>query len=88
MTTHSNKPMKPGHINAVLDVSSSAMKIWIYPTLPSRKLIILFLDALLINVSAMGMGYSSLGVALFKLRKSMLLGTVIRGTPNTPKHGW
>jgi hypothetical protein len=31
----------------------------------------MFPDALLINVSAMGMGYSSLGVALFKLRKSM-----------------
>ncbi|KAL5672807.1 hypothetical protein ACJX0J_017113, partial [Zea mays] len=36
-----------------------------------QGLIILFLDALLINVLAMGMGYSSLGVALFKLRKSM-----------------
>jgi hypothetical protein len=27
MTTHSNKPMKPGHIKAVLDAYSSAMKI-------------------------------------------------------------
>jgi hypothetical protein len=63
--------MKHGHIKAVLDASSSAMKIRLYPALPSRKLIIIFPDALLINVSAMGMGYSSLGVALFKLRKSM-----------------
>jgi hypothetical protein len=27
MTTHSNKPIKPGHIKAILDASSSAMKI-------------------------------------------------------------
>jgi hypothetical protein len=63
--------MKSGHIKVVLDTSSLAMKIWLYLELPSRKLITLFHDALLINMSAIGIGYSSLGVALFKLWKSI-----------------
>jgi hypothetical protein len=36
--------------------------------LPSKKLITRCPEALLISLSAIGIGYSSLGVALFKLR--------------------
>src|SRR3990170_6697132 len=71
ITVHSNKPMKPGHRKAVLDMSSSAIKIWLYPALPSRKLMTLCPEASLISISAIGMGYSSLGVALFKSLKSI-----------------
>jgi hypothetical protein len=38
--------------------------------LPSRKLIILLPNTLSFNMSAMGMGYSSFGVILFKSLKS------------------
>src|SRR5438128_9392146 len=71
ITVHSNNPTNPGHLKAVLDVSSSAIKIWLYPALPSRKLMTRCPDALLISISAIGIGYSSLGVALFRSLKSM-----------------
>src|SRR6266498_1364933 len=71
ITVHSNKPINPGHRKAVLNASSSAINIWLYPALPSRKLITLCLEASLISILAIGIGYSSLGVALFKSLKSM-----------------
>ena len=71
ITVHSNNPTNSGHLKAVLDVSSSAIKIWLYPALPSRKLMTQCPDASLISISAIGIGYSSLGIALFRSLKSM-----------------
>jgi hypothetical protein len=33
-------------------------------------------------------GYTHVLVAIDKFTKWIVSGTVIRGTPNTPKHGW
>jgi hypothetical protein len=70
ITIHLNNPMNPEHRNAVLCTSSLAMKIYLYLAFSSKKLITLLPDALLINILATGIGYSSLGVALFRFRKS------------------
>src|SRR6266498_4310208 len=71
ITVHSNKPTNLRHQKAILNASSSAINIWLYPAVPSRKLITLCPKASLISISAIGIGYSSLGVALFKSLKSM-----------------
>src|SRR4051812_22650164 len=63
--------MAPGQRNAVLDTSSSAMKIWLYPEYPSNMLRYSKPTAESTNISATGMGYSSLGVAALRSRKSI-----------------
>jgi hypothetical protein len=70
-TIHSNRPIWPGHLKAVFDISSIAINIWFYPALPSIKLITLCPAAASTNKSATGIGYPSIGVALFKYLKSM-----------------
>src|ERR1051325_7951156 len=63
--------MLPGHLKAVLGTSSSLMKIWLYPEYPSNILRYSKPAAESISISAIGMEYSSLGVAVFKFLKSM-----------------
>src|SRR3954470_7756108 len=63
--------MAPGQRKVVLDASSSAMKIWLYPEYPSNILRYSKPAAESTNISATGMGYSSLGVAALRSQKSM-----------------
>jgi hypothetical protein len=51
-----NRPMWPGHLKAVFGISSIAIKIWLYPALPSMKLITLCPAAASTYKSAIGMG--------------------------------
>src|SRR3954467_7621368 len=63
--------MAPGQRKAVLGTSSSAMKIWLYPEYLSNMLKYSKPAAESTSISATGMGYSSLGVAALRSRKSM-----------------
>ena len=58
-------------LNAVLCTSSSARKIFLYPEWTSIKDIISCLDAASTSKSAIGIGYSSFGVATFGSLKSI-----------------
>jgi hypothetical protein len=62
---------KQGQRNAILAKSSSAIKNWLHPAFSSKKLMTLCHDALLMSMSTIGIGYSSLGVALLRSMKSM-----------------
>lgn len=69
ITTYSNIPIKLGHRKAVLCVSFSAMNIWLYLECPSIKDNIRCLASPLTNRSAIGIGYSSLGVVVLRFLK-------------------